>query len=170
VSPWEKNVCLGFKVTMILPSPAFARKLAESNGRFSLFVKTFPLFGGSAQPSFLPNADKRVPHSSERDSLGNLLSDHPKARSNSVYHRADGKPLSGQFCSATCGALVVRFDGRDCVGHGVATIVMPARWNACADPSRQCVELDRRIRQDRRRTAAIWRGACVNAILQEFRR
>ncbi len=42
MSPWQKNVSSGFNSIIVLPSPAFARKVAESNVlRFSL-IKMLP--------------------------------------------------------------------------------------------------------------------------------
>jgi len=44
VSPWQKNVCFGFNSTIVRPSPAFARKAAESNGVLLLLVKMPPRY------------------------------------------------------------------------------------------------------------------------------
>jgi len=38
MSPWQKNVCFGFNSIIVRPSPAFARKAAESN---RVMVATF---------------------------------------------------------------------------------------------------------------------------------
>ena len=42
MSPWPKKVCFGFNSMIVLPSPAFARKAAESNVMLLSLVKMLP--------------------------------------------------------------------------------------------------------------------------------